>query len=312
MKGLLWIALAGPLAAVANSAEPPPRPRILGISHVAFRVSDLARARAFYETLLGYPTEPAPSGGSAALRVAVNERQYVSVQGGLDAAADRLDHVALETDDAEAMRRYLVARGVNVPAAMGKDESGNPAFIAHDSEGWAIELVQHRPDTWPRRAPTGDTSRPLSRRILHAGILVGDLDAANRFYGDVLGLAETWRGSRTGTELSWTNMKVPHGEDYLEFMLYGRRPAPDARGTPHHICLEVGDLAQAHARLAERTTAAAYARPLEPRVGVNRKRQLNLFDADGTRVELMEPVTVDGQPVPASTAPPPPREDRKP
>jgi len=40
-------------------------------------------------------------------------------------------------------------------------------------------------------------------------------------------------------------------------------------------------------------------------VGTNRKRQLNLFDPDGTRVELMEPGTVDGQPVPSSTAPPP-------
>ena len=103
-------------------------------------------------------------------------------------------------------------------------------------------------------------------------------------------------------------MKVPDGDDYLEFMLYGTRPAPDARGTPHHICLEVDELAPAQARLAERVTAAAYTRALEPRVGVNRKRQLNLFDADATRVELMEPRTVDGQPVPPSTAPPPKRE----
>jgi len=39
---------------------------------------------------------------------------------------------------------------------------------------------------------------------------------------------------------------------------------------------------------------------------VNRKRQVNLFDPDGTRVELMEPVTIDGKPTPPSTAPPPP------
>ena len=32
---------------------------------------------------------------------------------------------------------------------------------------------------------------------------------------------------------------------------------------------------------------------------------MNLYDPDGTRVELMEPQTVDGQPVPSSTAPPP-------
>ena len=163
----------------------------------------------------------------------MNERQYVSLRAGLDPAADRLDHVALETDDAEAMRRYLAARGVEVPASSGKDESGNPAFTVRDPEGWTIELVQHAADTWPRRAPAGEAGRPLSRRILHAGIIVGDLAAANRFYGEILGLTETWRGSRSGTELSWTNMKVPDGDDYLEFMLYGRgpRPTPAARRT---------------------------------------------------------------------------------
>jgi len=44
---------------------------------------------------------------------------------------------------------------------------------------------------------------------------------------------------------------------------------------------------------------------MEIRTGVNRKRQLNLFDPDGTRVELMEPKTIDGAPAPSSTAPPP-------
>jgi lactoylglutathione lyase len=44
---------------------------------------------------------------------------------------------------------------------------------------------------------------------------------------------------------------------------------------------------------------------LEVQTGVNRKRQLNVYDPDGTRVELMEPKTIDGQPAPASTAPPP-------
>jgi hypothetical protein len=38
---------------------------------------------------------------------------------------------------------------------------------------------------------------------------------------------------------------------------------------------------------------------------VNRKRQLNIYDPDGTRVELMEPTTIDGKPAPPSTARPP-------
>jgi lactoylglutathione lyase len=90
-------------------------------------------------------------------------------------------------------------------------------------------------------------------------------------------------------------------------MLYAKLPAGDQRGTAHHICLEVADIEAAKKFLEQRVAAAGYTRPLEVRVGTNRKRQLNLFDPDGTRVELMEPRTVDGQPVPPSTAPPPAR-----
>jgi len=32
---------------------------------------------------------------------------------------------------------------------------------------------------------------------------------------------------------------------------------------------------------------------------------VNLYDPDGTRVEIMEPNTVTGKPVPSSAAPPP-------
>ncbi len=36
----------------------------------------------------------------------------------------------------------------------------------------------------------------------------------------------------------------------------------------------------------------------------NKKRQINCYDTDGTRVEIMEAKTVDGMTVPSSTAPP--------
>jgi lactoylglutathione lyase len=145
----------------------------------------------------------------------------------------------------------------------------------------------------------------VSDRILHLGIIVGDLAAANKFYGDILGFREIWRGSSNGTTLSWTNMQVPDGEDYIEFMLYKDLPDPDKRGTQHHICLVTPNLTQAQAKLEALPYRKSYTRPMEARTGTNRKRQLNLFDPDGTRVELMEPVTIDGKPAPSSTAPPP-------
>jgi lactoylglutathione lyase len=64
-------------------------------------------------------------------------------------------------------------------------------------------------------------------------------------------------------------------------------------------------MAAAVAALQARPTFATYGKPLDVHLGKNGKRQLNLYDPDGTRVELMEPTTTDGKPVPSSTAPPP-------
>ena|SRR5437016_1023333 len=74
-------------------------------------------------------------------------------------------------------------------------------------------------------------------------------------------------------------------------MLTGEAPPPDKRGAQHHLCLEVPDAAAAIAALDSRPYRKQYTRTLESRTGVNRKRQVNLFDPDGTRTELMEPVT---------------------
>jgi len=101
------------------------------------------------------------------------------------------------------------------------------------------------------------------------------------------------------------NMQVPDGMDYIEFMLQKEFPAPDKRGTAHHICLETPDLGKALAALEAKPSRRIYERKIEARVGINRRRLSNLYDPDGTRVELMEPGTVDGTPTPSSTAPPP-------
>ncbi len=103
-------------------------------------------------------------------------------------------------------------------------------------------------------------------------------------------------------------MKVPNGSDYLEFMLYSpAKPiaTQSQKGTKNHICLVVPDIEKAVAILESRRAKTGYNKPMEIKVGQNGKRQVNLFDPDETRVELMEPNTFDGKPVPSSTAPAP-------
>src|SRR5690242_2938645 len=100
-------------------------------------------------------------------------------------------------------------------------------------------------------------------------------------------------------------MKDPDGETYVEFMLYDQMPAPTARGTAHHICLAVRDIAKTKEELEAKPAHKDYTRPLEIRTGTNRKRQMNLYDPDGTRTEVMETDTIDGVPAPSATTPPP-------
>jgi lactoylglutathione lyase len=286
------------------------RPKILGISHAAFYVTDLAKARAFYEGLLGFASPfsiPRKHGGEL-VWIKINDRQTVELFPAAEVApdADRLFHIALEVDDAEAMRVYLQAKGVAVPDKVGVGKIGNKNYFIKDPNGNTVEIVEYLPDGWTMREKgkfLPDTR--VAAHMPHVGIMVGQFDASMKFYGEILGFTEIWRGG-AGKMLSWTNMRVPDGTDYIEFMLYNKPPTRETLLTKHHICLEVSDIVKASEILQSRPLPAGCKPPDPMKTGVNGRRQINYFDPDGTRVEIMEPGTFDGQPVPSSKSPPPP------
>jgi len=310
-KILFGLALFAAFSLFATD-EPPQRPHITGLSHVALYVHDLDKSRAFYKDFLGYE-EPYSlfdtNGGVHLTFIKINDRQFIELFPEHETNSDRLYHIALETDDAEAMRVYLASRGVKVPDKVPKGRIGNLNFNIFDPEGHQIEIVQYMPDSWTVREKgkfMGDTR--ISTHLKHVGVIVTNLDASLKFYQDILGCQETWRGSRNTNQLSWVNMKVPDGTDYVELMLNTELPPPDKRGVAQHMSLEVADDEKAKASLEARPAFTDYSHPLLIQIGVNRKRQMNLYDPDGTRVELMEPKTVDGIPAPSSTAPFPARQ----
>lgn len=291
-------------AACLLPAQEVKRPRIPGVAHIAIYAADFEKSRAFYRDFLGFE-EPyslaKPDGTPAMTFFKINERQYIELFPETTPKSDRLNHISIETDNAEAMRQYLATRGVTVPKQVGKGRIGNSNFNIKDPEGHTVEIVQYEPDGWTvRERGKHLPAARVSSHMMHVGIIVTQFDAEMKFYTDVLGFSEIWRGSSKGTELSWVNLKVPEGEDYIELMLYKDAPAPDHRGTAHHLALEVPDVAAAVAKLEPK-----YGKPIESKTGINRKRQANLFDPDGTRTEIMEPGTVDGKPTPSSPAPPP-------
>ena len=298
-------------ASQARGQKAPSRPRITGISHVGFFVSDLPKALAFWHDFLGFDesyTLPRPN--STETRIAfikLNDHQHVELFNEPPTAPpSHLSHICFTVDNIEAMRAYLRAQGIAVPAGnAGKTRTGDYAFEVKDPDGTLVEFVQTLPSGWEAQAAGKFLPETrISAKIYHLGFIVGNSQRALDFYGRILGFQETWRGTPNPKQLSWINMRVPDGTDYIEFMLYDK--VPTDLGGKNHISLEVPDIPKAVETLKSRPAYAAYGRPLEIRTGINQKRQVNLFDPDGTRVELMEPVTITGKPTPSSTAPPPP------
>jgi catechol 2,3-dioxygenase-like lactoylglutathione lyase family enzyme len=310
MKPALHLLPLFAAAALTLGATAPQRPRITGISHAAFYVTDMTKARAFYEGFLGFASPfsiPRKNGGDL-VWIKINDRQTVELFPGSEVspAADRLFHIAVETDDAEAMRVYLQSQGVAVPDKTAVGKIGNKNYFIKDPNGNTVEIVEYLPDGWTKREAgkfLPDTR--VATRMSHVGIMVGQFDASMKFYGEILGFKEIWRGG-AGRMLSWVNLQVPDGQDYIEFMLYNQPPSRATLLTKHHICLEVEDVAKVGEILAGRKLPEGSRPPDAMKTGVNGKRQINYFDPDGTRVEIMEPGTFDGKPVPPSAAPPPP------
>jgi catechol 2,3-dioxygenase-like lactoylglutathione lyase family enzyme len=296
-----------------SAAQPPPaRPKIIGVAHIALWVSDVAQSRVFYKDFLGYE-EPYqlnnPDGSLAMDFIKINDRQNVELYPGLKPGQDRLHHIAFYVEDAEAMRVYLGSRGVTVPDRVTRARIGTINVSVKDAEGHTVEFVQDQPDSWAARAKGKFLGvDPLSVRMTHVGFMVCNFSGTMKFYCDILGFTEFWRGAaRTSDTVSWTNLRLPDSNDYIELMLHGEPPHPDNRGEEHHFCLEVPDIPAAMAWLERRPARPTYPRPIATRTGVNRKRQVNLYGPDGSRVELMEAQTIDGVPAPSSTLPLPTR-----
>ncbi len=306
------------LAQGAAPEQPLERPSITGISHVGYFVSDLPKALDFWHGLLGYDemytlNKPGAERSSTdQVRIAfikINDHQHIELfTDPPSSPPNEMSHLCFTVSNVEQMRAYLRSKGIAVPSGNGgKTRTGDYAFEIHDPDGTLIEFVQSLPTGWEAQA-AGKFLPPtrISDAIYHVGFLVGNAEKSLHFYEDVLGFKETWRGGRDPKVLSWINLRVPDGTDYIELMLYAK--LPKTYGTQNHTSLEVSNMEKAIAELESRPaykSYLAYGKPLEMHVGVNGKRQVNLYDPDGTRVELMEPFTANGKPVPSSTAPPP-------
>src|SRR6266568_852331 len=262
--------------------QEPPRPKILGISHVRIRVSDFCKGKDFYSMVLGQhfycPSDKRPEGGS----IALHSSQFITLNiNSLNAGSplnqpSLLEEVGFITDDARGLQQYLTSRNI-VVSEVG---SRPPSFTVHDPEGHRIAFVER--STSPTEFRPGLPPEP---RIIHAGFIVHDRAVEDRFYKDILGFHLYWHGGRKDDETDWVDMQVPDGTDWIEYML-NVPPNADKRllGVMNHIALGVPDIHAAEKQLR----ANGWNGDEQPKIGRDGKWQLNLYDPDQTRVELME------------------------
>lgn len=265
----------------------PKRPKITAIDHVDFYTTSSEANQKLYATVLGCATaQPVESGQQQRYLVG---SQWVGYSAAPDAnPTNRLDHVAFRTKDAEGLRKYLAAKGVKTPDSLTKWKDGTVSFMVKDPEGNSIEFVQ------PAKAavPTAGNADPVSRRMIHAGFVVHDRAAEDGFYKDVLGFRPYWFGGMHPERTDWVALQVPDGTDWLEYML-NIKPNADLRttGVMNHISLGVNDMNAAQSKLESHGWQSSANE--HSQIGKDGKLQLNVFDPDLTRIELMEFRPVD-------------------
>ena len=291
MKRLVF-AFAIFLSCVATSAsDPPKRPRIFGIVYVRVLVTNVDKARDFYSLVLKAVPPPAslqtpcdwcegaPVGVlMSGKRLGPIELELLQAQG----SASLLKEVAFSTDDAKKLRDFLLRN--HVPAEKLTKCGVAPCFSTLDPENHRLVFVQ-RVNYPVSKIPGAYSSSPSGSPIIHAGFVVQDRAAEDRFYKDILGLHIYWQGGRKDDETSWVNMQVPDGTDWIEYMLN----VPDnadhhTLGVMNHIALGVPDIKAAREQLIKNGWESGE----EPKIGRGGKWQLNVYDPDGTRVEFME------------------------
>jgi catechol 2,3-dioxygenase-like lactoylglutathione lyase family enzyme len=275
-----------PRTVFAPSARPP----ISSLLFARFKVTDLDKSDKFYRDFLKLRmTSSGNTGGigrppgcfaANAECFFVNLTQRLEIIKTAQDIGGMLDSVGFLTTDASALRQYLLARDLK-PESMTTCSQMQNCFEILDPEEHRLVF-----------ASIGDVidcgvkyDSQISRRIIHAGFVVRDREAEDRFYKDVLGFHVYWHGGRTDDETSWVDMQVPDGTDWIEYML---NVAPNAShktlGVMNHIALGVPDIHAAQQQLIKNGWKGTE----EPKIGRDGKWQLNLYDPDETRVELME------------------------
>ncbi len=290
MKHLTRLAaLLAVAAALSRSllANPPDRPQIYGIAGVRIYVTDMKSARLFYSTMTNTKRdcdwcetqEPSafrlPS-GQFLLLTHIVVKDGISRIAEVSFNASNLKELAHIFKENRIRYEADVEDGVFMMIRVVDPESNLIAFFDNDA-----------PRRYKAYYPNADSNTALKERILHVGFVVKNREAMDHFYKDILGFRLYSQGGSAEPQTDCVDMQVPDGTDWIEYMLNVPAGADQQTlGKMNHISLEVADVRKAGAELMEARLNLRVAE--EPKIARDGKWQLNLYDPDQTRIELLE------------------------
>lgn len=258
------------------------RPKVTGIAYVRLYSADLSKSREFYHNILGLSGDTATCVSAGPSCFSVNGRQsigLVQITGGTP--DNLLAEVAFSTADVNLMQRYLSTHGVTT-GTISKDPAGQLYLPLQDPEGHPLAFVQESGQGF--FTPKDDQ---VSTRLLHAGFIVKDHEAEDKFYRGLLGFRMYWHGGFEDADMDWEELQVPDGSEWIEYMLNIPANADHKeRGVQNHFSLGVPGIQSASRRL--RAHGLQVEADDKPEIGRDGKWSWDIYDPDATRVEFME------------------------
>jgi catechol 2,3-dioxygenase-like lactoylglutathione lyase family enzyme len=139
------LAVAALCPAVSIAQPPPPNQGIVGIAHIAFRVSDLDREIAFLGKLGFEKAFTLTYGGTPEVFVKINDHEFIELYPQTDRSQPvGWMHICYEAGDLNALQRYYASEGLN-PTPVRKAAAGNLISSVVEPDHGVMEFTQYMP-----------------------------------------------------------------------------------------------------------------------------------------------------------------------
>ena len=271
------------MLSVAGRAQDVERPALYGIAKMTYRISSFDLAKRYYGDFLGFSKAFSYSGEEGMIdSYKVNDRQFLEFVEDKEAPdKKRLVSISFETEDAQKMQEYLLAKGVKLDKKVYTDGAGNKVLLTHDPSGIPVEFIQYMPESKHVKSQNKFLSlQRISTRIHHAGLYSLQMSENPEFYTRILGFQLILRiPANREEDPKLLYFRIPESTEMIEYY-----PSPDENF--NHPCFVTMDMQETYSILRSRKKTEALP---PPGMGMGKRWLLNIWNQDGTKVEFTEP-----------------------